>query len=172
MVQSVGMLKSRRCSIWRPPATTGRRRSGSTSRATRATRTGRASTCWRTTSGRTPASARRSTSPPSGNIDDRSCASGTSAARRSCSRAVAISVPGAGMLLFRLRQASIGSPPFSRPATLRNSSCVAASSRIAIASSRSTGSVNALLQPQLLLEAIVAEAERCPCARGRRSFSR
>ena len=59
----------------------------------------------------------------------------------SCSRAVEISVPGSGCFCFALRHASIGSLPFKRPASWRNSSCVAASSRVAIASRRSTGSV-------------------------------
>ena len=107
-----------------------RHRSGSRRHAARGSRTGRASTCWQTTSGRSRASAPLRPS-------HRRAARRSSCARRnvcsspSCSRAVARSCPGSGCdSCFALRQDSIGSPPFKRPASVRNSSCVACSSRV------------------------------------------
>ena len=50
----------------------------------------------------------------------------------------------------------------------RNSSCVACSSRVAIASSRSTGIVMPFVEPQLLLELLAAQAERRARAAARR----
>ena len=53
----------------------------------------------------------------------------------------ATSSPGAGCLAFIFAQAASGSPPFMRPASDRKASCVSCSSRVAIASSQSTGIV-------------------------------
>ena len=60
-----------------------------------------------------------------------SCARRNVCSSPSCSRAVASSCPGSGCVsCFALRHDSIGSPPFKRPASVRNSSCVACSSRV------------------------------------------
>ena len=78
----------------------------------------------------------------------------------SCSRAVAISVPGSGCFCFAFRHAAIGSPPFRRPASCRNSSWVAASSRVGDRQQAIDRQRDAFFEAQLLLEAIAAEAER------------
>ena len=52
-----------------------------------------------------------------------------------------------------------------RPASALNASCVVFSSRVAIASSRSTGSAMPFVELQLLLELVAAEPERRAGAR-------
>ena len=54
----------------------------------------------------------------------------------------------------------IGSPPFNRPATERNSSCTSCSSRSAMASRRSARERDAFVELQLLFELLPSEPER------------
>ena len=83
----------------------------------------------------------------------------------SCCCATGTSCPAAGCSCLARCQAAMGSPPFSREATRRNSSCVACSSRIAIASSRSGTNRDALVELELLLEFLPAEPEGSLAAR-------
>ena len=69
-------------------------------------------------------------------------------------------------------RSSSGSPPFMRPAIDRNSSWVSFSSRVATASSRSSGIVMPSSSLQLLLELLAAETERRRAPAARASVSR
>ena len=68
--------------------------------------------------------------------------------------------PAAGCFCFALRHASIGSPPFRRPAAWRNSSCVARELARRDREQAIDRQRDAFFEPQLLLEAIAPEPER------------
>ena len=95
-----------------------------------------------------------------------SCRRMKSTSSSSCSCATGTTCPAAGWSSFALRPGGHRDRRRSiREATRRNSSCVACSSRIAIASSRSAPSVMPFVEPQLLLERLAPEAERALAAR-------